>query len=284
MPILDLGQVQLSYTDAGASPDPTAPTLVLIHGWTCDSHDWLFQHDAFAQQHRVVALDLRGHGRSSAPEAGYSPFDHAGDIVALLKHLRITSAIAVGHSLGGVVAAALAVEHPDLVVASVVVEPAYGQDEATVEFMRGACNEFGSEAGNALAAELIGATEPLTPGWLRTWHRRRILGVPPALLQRSFEGLYFVDSTFAGQPRTDPYLARRTSPVLAFHRLPDMAAWEQGLMSHPLSHAVSWEGSGHWLHQERAEEFNDLVLTWVDSLHPAGPTPAVEMASSGERA
>jgi pimeloyl-ACP methyl ester carboxylesterase len=273
MPVVDVGSVSLFCTDSEPDAGFGGPALLLIHGWGCDSHDWSFQLDAFEARHRVIAVDLRGHGRSSVPEGDYGAQDYAQDLATLLARLDTGPVVAIGHSLGGSVAAALAVEHPELVQAMVAVEPAYGQDEATVEWMRGASVHFGSEGGNELAAQLQGSTEPNTPAWLKTWHRRRTLGVPPALLAQTFHAMYFAASQFSAQPQSDPYLARRTCPTLAFHRLPAMGAWETGILTHPYSHVVTWEGAGHWLHQERVDEFNALVLAWIAEL------PAVDRSA-----
>jgi pimeloyl-ACP methyl ester carboxylesterase len=266
MPVIEVGDVKLWFTDSGASPGDAGPPLLLVHGWTCDSHDWSFQLDAFEAAHRVLAVDLRGHGRSSAPERDYTAQRYAADLAELLERLPVGPVVAIGHSLGASVATALAVEHPQLVLATVSVEPAYGQDEATVEWMRQAALRFGDENGSALAAQLQGGTEPLAPPWLRTWHRRRALGMDPALLKQTFWDMYFSDTQFSAQPQTDSYLTGRCCPTLAFHRLPAMADWERAVMKHPSSRVVSWEGAGHWLHQQHVEEFNALVLSWIEQL------------------
>ena len=44
------------------------------------------------------------------------------------------------------------------------------------------------------------------------------------------------------------------------------AAWERAQFKHPASRAVGWEGTGHWLHQERPAEFNSLLLSWLAGL------------------
>ena len=116
----------------------------------------------------------------------------------------------------------------------------------------------------------MGATEPHTPDWLRTWHMRRTLASRPELMRQTFFAMYFDDGQICGQPQTDAYLARRSCPTLAFHRLPAMAAWEQSLLQHPCSRVVSWEGAGHWLHQERPAEFNAMLTAWLADLEAHG--------------
>lgn len=269
MPFARAGDATLFFTD-GDDPGVGAPPVLLVHGWTCDSHDWVFQLDPLARRHRVLAADLRGHGRSSAPEKDYTAQRYAADLAELLEQRAVGPVVAVGHSLGASVVAALAVEHPGRVLATVSVEPAYGQGEASLTWMRAATEPFGSEAGNALAAAMQAATEPHAPAWLTTWHGRRTLGMAPALLAQTFGDMYFCADQISGQPQSDSYLARRTCPTLAFHRLPAMAAWEQSTLLHPYSRVVSWEGAGHWLHQERPVEFNALLQSWIADL-PVGP-------------
>ncbi|WP_218577066.1 alpha/beta fold hydrolase [Phytohabitans rumicis] len=70
VPYADLDEVRLNCRVAGAG----SAALLLVHGWGGDSRVW--EPIPFAG-HRVIAVDLRGHGRSSAPEGGYRPVDLA---------------------------------------------------------------------------------------------------------------------------------------------------------------------------------------------------------------
>ncbi|MEV4106125.1 alpha/beta fold hydrolase [Nonomuraea sp. NPDC049695] len=103
--------IKLVYREEG---DPASPPLVLIHGRTADHNDWngITQH--FAARYRVLALDLRGHGASDHP-GSYELGEMAADVVALLDHLGIERATVIGHSLGGVVAYRMAMDHPERV-------------------------------------------------------------------------------------------------------------------------------------------------------------------------
>src|SRR5438270_11163706 len=105
MPFADLSEVRLFYTDDAAGDPP----VLFVHGYSCDSHDWTWQLPYFTERHRVVAVDIRGHGRSSAPAAGYTPTRFAADIAELLEQLGTGPVVAIGHSLGGVIVSALAV-------------------------------------------------------------------------------------------------------------------------------------------------------------------------------
>jgi pimeloyl-ACP methyl ester carboxylesterase len=71
MPFADVPGARLFFTDEG---NADGPPLLFIHGVLCDSHDSMWQLDAFSAAHRVIAVDLRGHGLSS-PGGPYRPRD-----------------------------------------------------------------------------------------------------------------------------------------------------------------------------------------------------------------
>jgi 3-oxoadipate enol-lactonase len=96
-------------------------TVVLVHAGICDSRMWDPQWDAFPAAHQTVRYDLRGFGRSPLPP---QPYSHGRDLIALLQQLRIQQATLVGASLGGRVALEVAVAHPQLVDALVLVDAA----------------------------------------------------------------------------------------------------------------------------------------------------------------
>src|SRR4051812_28017034 len=101
MPFRTARDLRFHYQQAGSGPD-----VILIHGVTGDLSIWFLcramQELAGAQ--RVTAYDLRGHGYSDVPPAGYTSADHAGDLLALMDQLGIGRASVVGHSFGGVIA------------------------------------------------------------------------------------------------------------------------------------------------------------------------------------
>ena len=155
MAFADIGDVRLFFTDEGDGH----PVLLFVHGYTCDSHDWSWQLPYFVASHRVIAVDLRGHGRSSAPEHGYGALDFASDLAGLLDTLKVERVVAFGHSMGGVVVSALAVEHPERVDGLVCVDPAYLLPDETRDRRRA-----GHRRPRHHGSRSAGATDP---GWLR---------------------------------------------------------------------------------------------------------------------
>jgi pimeloyl-ACP methyl ester carboxylesterase len=93
------------------------PLVLLCHGWPELSYSWRHQIPAIAEAgFRIVAPDMRGFGRSSAPAdiAAYSIFDNVGDMVALVSALGETQAVIVGHDWGAPVAWHAAMFRPDV--------------------------------------------------------------------------------------------------------------------------------------------------------------------------
>jgi pimeloyl-ACP methyl ester carboxylesterase len=89
-----------------------APAVVLVHGWTCSTAFWAAQLRDLAPDHRVIAYDLRGHGRSQVPDgpAGYGTRQLADDLEAVLGATLAPGrkALVVGHSMGGMTVMAAA--------------------------------------------------------------------------------------------------------------------------------------------------------------------------------
>jgi pimeloyl-ACP methyl ester carboxylesterase len=111
VPYVSCNGVQMYYQEAGSGSP-----LLLVHGWPASSYYWSSVIPRFAARHRVLAVDLKGFGRSDKPDnAGYRIVDLADDLAHFLTALGIDSADVVGHSMGGMVSYALALRHPERV-------------------------------------------------------------------------------------------------------------------------------------------------------------------------
>lgn len=102
--------------------------VVLIHSIGASLYAWRYAlPQLVAAGYRVVAFDNRGFGFSDKPAHGYTISDYARLVVALLDSLGVSSAVLVGHSMGGVIAAETALRHPDRVRGLVLIDAAgYG--------------------------------------------------------------------------------------------------------------------------------------------------------------
>ncbi len=97
-------------------------SLVFIHCWCCDRAFWREQLDEFADEYRVVALDLGGHGASGAEREPWTVASLAGDVEAVVKQLKLRRVILIGHSMGGPVALLAAGRMPQRVIGVVAVD------------------------------------------------------------------------------------------------------------------------------------------------------------------
>lgn len=110
MPYVKLNDINIYYELHGEGPP-----LVMIHGLGASTRDWEYQIDFFKKQFKVLIFDLRGHGKTDKPDMAYSVDLFTSDTAALIRHIFPEGAHVVGHSLGGMVAFQLALDHPELV-------------------------------------------------------------------------------------------------------------------------------------------------------------------------
>jgi len=118
--VVDLARegVVLAYEDTGSG----CPPLVFVHGAACNRRFWDRQLPRFSSAHRVIAVDLRGHGESDAPLQRYTVRPFADDLAWTCTELGIESPVVIGHSLGGLVALDFASAYPDRVAAAVMID------------------------------------------------------------------------------------------------------------------------------------------------------------------
>ena len=107
---------QLHYEEYGQG----APVL-LVHGLGSSTRDWEYQIPVLAAHYRIIALDVRGHGRSHKPRERYSIEGFAADVAALIEHLKLAPVHLVGISMGGMIGFQLAVDRPELLKSLTIV-------------------------------------------------------------------------------------------------------------------------------------------------------------------
>jgi len=113
MPFTRVSDLQMFYNEYGS---PDAPPLLLIHGsGGTGASEWKPVLDGLAKNFRVLAPDLRGHGKTLDPRNEYTFALLANDLAEFLCALKIAPAFVVGHSNGGNVALVLTAEHPTIV-------------------------------------------------------------------------------------------------------------------------------------------------------------------------
>lgn len=140
--------VTLAVTNVGSATS-ILPPIVATHGWANDQTVWSPLVADLGVDYRVTTWDLRGHGDSDAPEPGNYTKAHAlADLAAVCGHAAGSDPVVLmGHSLGGFLSLAHALDHPDDVAAMVLVATGPGFRKAAA---RGQWNESVREAARSM--------------------------------------------------------------------------------------------------------------------------------------
>jgi pimeloyl-ACP methyl ester carboxylesterase len=121
--------------NVAAIGERSAPVILLLHGLYDRWQVWEPVMRALVGDYRIIAPDLRGHGRSATPDIGYAYHDYVADLVGVLDQLQVRGADVVGHSLGALIAQFLAGDEPDRVRALILVDPPLEQNEQSREWL-----------------------------------------------------------------------------------------------------------------------------------------------------
>ena len=255
---------KLFATEAG-----TGKNVMLLHGWTCDSHDWSWQLPLFESKYRVVAADLRGHGRSEVmPSGAYTPADYVADIEALIStKYPGQKFIIVGHSMGGQIAARLSAKRPDLVSAVVSIDGSLGFSEEQAQLFGKTIRDLSvGDPGVVVAALFQLVYDPATDPAYKRWHARCVQGMPMNVVRESFGPLFFGADQVGIAEASATFCRSLTVPIYHLCRDPAQADRMRPWFSHSKSKVDVWSNAGHWIMQDRKDDLNATTTAWIDAL------------------
>jgi pimeloyl-ACP methyl ester carboxylesterase len=256
---LDLAGGRLAYTDQGAR----AP-LLLVHGWPLDRSAWQPQADVFGAERRVVVPDLVGFGTSSG--AGRRTMAaHAADLVALLDALAIPRAVVAGLSMGGYVALALALGHPERLAGLVLADT---RAEADTPEQRAARQDL----AELVAREGVGALAGrLLPRLLSTDARPDVRTTTTRIIEaQPAEGVVAGLGAMADRPDVTGQLPSLRAPTLVLVGAQDLItppeAAETLARGIPGARLVVIPGAGHLANLEEPGAFNAALRGFLDEV------------------
>ena len=158
------------------------PTLVFVHGWSCDARYWRAQVPVFSKKHRVVVIDLAGHGHSGMSRAKYTMGSFGEDVRAATESTGSHSVILIGHSMGGSVIAEAARIMPDRVIGLIGIDTLenieYPMTREELKKMIAPLKENFRDGSRQFVSEMIG---PKTDPQLREWILSDMSAAPPSV-------------------------------------------------------------------------------------------------------
>ena len=249
---------RLRYLDLGEGDG--APVL-LVHGFGADLNTWMFTQPALAAARRAVALDLPGHG-GSAKEVGAGDAESLTDAVeGALGALGVERVHLVGHSMGGAVAALLALRRPDRVASLTLIASAGLGPEINASFIDGFVRATRRREATEILSLLVHdpalVSRPMVEDVLRY---KRLDGVTA--------GLGKITEAWFGGGRQSLDLTGRIAELA----MPVQVIWGRDDRIIPVAHAEALaarlpvhilEAAGHLPHMEKAAEVNRIIEEFV---------------------
>lgn len=229
------------------------PALLFVHGWSCDARYWRAQVPHFSKKHRVVALDLAGHGHSGMSRAKYTMGAFGEDVRAVAEAAGNGSVILIGHSMGGSVIAEAARLMPNRVIGLIGIDTLenieYPMTRLELEKMISPLEKNFRTESRRFIGEMI---SPGNDPQLRDWILADISAAPPAV------------SLSAMNEMMTQYVTTEAARVFENIRIPVITVngdlWPidyEANRRHMFSYdAIVLKKADHFLMMNRPEEFN----------------------------
>ncbi|HKU74900.1 MAG TPA: alpha/beta fold hydrolase [Pyrinomonadaceae bacterium] len=260
MPVVQINDIQMAYTDEGAGRP-----VVLIHGYPFNRSLWNEQVAALSGSFRVIAPDLRGFGESDSSDGSSTMSRMAQDVAALLDHLEIPRVTIGSLSMGGYVTLAFYKQFASRVRALILADTRAQADTEEAKQNRA------QQAEKALAEGMAGIADAMLPKLLtpETVSKRPevVKRVRDMMLKTKPEGAAAALRGMAERDDQTSLLSKITVPALilvgAEDAITPVADSEKMNERVAGSRLVVLENAGHVSNLERTEKFNEALLDFL---------------------
>lgn len=237
--LVPINDIQLYYEIHG---DGTP--LILLHGGLGNADYWENQIPVLSKQYQVIAVDSRGHGRSTFSEQRISFALMASDVVALMDYLSIEKTHILGWSDGGIIGLDLAINHPDRLNKVIVYGANYGPSGVRTD---------------------IGESKKFNDYIEKATEDYQTLSPDPTRWDTFMEN---IGQMWASEPNlTAEQLGSITVPILILDGDNDEVIYTEHTKEMasliPTAELTLVPGTGHFAPWEKPEEFNTIVLTFL---------------------
>jgi pimeloyl-ACP methyl ester carboxylesterase len=243
--------VRVAYDVRGTAQG--RPSLVFVHGWSCDRSYWDAQMEFFSEDFRVVAVDLGGHGGSTfGHREAFTISSFGGDVATVVKALGLQRVILIGHSMGGDVVADAAKRLKGRVVGLVWLDT-YSKlgSFRTPEQREALIAPFRADFAQTTEAFVRGMFPPTADKKLVDRVATDMASAPQQVALQSMESSFSNDRLMPG------LLEELKLPVIAIN--PESSRTDRASMERYGVEVVEMPGVGHFLMMEAPDRFNPIL-------------------------
>jgi pimeloyl-ACP methyl ester carboxylesterase len=228
--------------------------LIFLHGWCGDHEYWKNQVGEFANDYRVVALDLAGHGESGKDRKEWKVESLADDVAAVVKDLDLKRVVLIGHSMGGPVALMAAKKLPGVVAgvvgADTIQNVEFKMPEETVkQFLQMFENDFKGAVGGGFMSGLLAEN---TDEKLKKWLSEKASEQDQKMAIGLMKDMMSLDQAKLLKEAKAPVRCINSGGGFPFYRPTDIDVNKK----HVDFNAVFIEDVGHYPMLEKPKEFN----------------------------
>ena len=239
------------------------PSLVFVHGWSCDARYWRAQLPHFTKNHRVVVLDLAGHGHSGSTRSQYTMKSFGEDVKAVTEATGSRRIILIGHSMGGSVIAEAARLMPNRVIGLIGIDTLENIEypmtrEELDQMIAPLAKDFRTGSRQFVKPMILPSTDPQ----LREWILSDMSAAAPAVALSAMNEMM------------SQYITKEAAAIFDEIRIPVITVngdlWPinyEANRRHMFSfNAIVLKEADHFLMIDRKEEFNNALEKAIDKI------------------